>query len=260
MSSLRQLFEEAMMYEKKKKGASGLKTNKQIIAFRSKKAGDGSFKGNPWHAGKTGRFTKFKREQDQTASFGVNTGSKYRRYGKTWKQVTKDCGSDKSTPETGIKGNPAGRTPKGSPQRSAINVWSKGPSPKRGNCTTDSFGPGLGKGTPEGKKQALNLQGTDKEKDEKEKKKQQRPGGRKKGAAVTASYDSDDLFLSRLFEGGEQQHPLAYVDGAREASREALEALYAMPNADDYDEVVEAAEHLDYAAQLLDYEEGYDED
>lgn len=240
MSTLRHLFEEAL--------AEDAKDDSEIKAFRMKKAGDGSFKGNPWHAGKTGRFTKFKREKEQTASFGVNTGSKYRRKGQTWDLVTKDCGSDGST-EDDPEGDPSGMTPNGSPQRSA-NVYSKGPSAKRGTCSANAFGGGKGVGTPEGRKQIQNLiKG----------KAAAGAGGRKakKGAKQAAYYnpafvEAQELFMARLMEGAET-HPLEHVDYARNAIQEALQALISMPDAEDYDEIVESAEALAEIDEFLDY-------
>jgi hypothetical protein len=251
MSSLRELFQEALVNEDSKTGGAPSK-NPQIRSFVAKKksqpkgkAGAG-YKGNPWHAGKTGRFTKYNREKDQVMSLGVGTGNKYRKAGGKWDQITTNCGSDDSNETTGIKGKSKGRSSK--------NPYSKGPDPERGTCMTNGKGGGKGVGTPEGKEQILNLIRA-KKKAEKGKGK-----GQKGAAAIASSYDSDDLFLARLFEGGDNQHPLNYVDGARGAANNALEALYAMPDGEDYDEVVEAAEHLSYVADLLDYEEGYDEE
>ena len=79
--------------------------------------------------------------------------------------------------------------------------------------------------------------------------------GAKVGAYEPAYIESaENLFLSRLMEG-QETHPLEHVEFARNSMKEALDALISMPGAEDFDEIVESAEGLASIIDFLDYDE-----
>ena len=272
MSSLRDLFEESILQEAPgdlyKKGMDG------IIGYRKRLKAGGQWKGgplgpggekvgkrspNPYHDA-LGRFTNLGKtgsKSPRSVSFGKGAARVALRGRKVTKEIT-GTGDDVG------RGSGSGK-PRRSNKTGGYQSTGRANEPsgdrvlaRTGSTKSQSGDEGLAH-VPELEriKHLRNLwPNFGKGKAKKGKPKAQRGKGKK---ALAASFDSDDLFMNRLLEG-DQEHPLAYVAGALGSAQEALEMLYDMPGGDEYEEVVEAAEHLKYATQLLHYEEGFDED
>lgn len=286
MSTLRKLFEEALMEKKKGPPGTFKRGYTDVVSYINDKRAKGDFKGNPWHDSVTGRFSS--NDGDIALRGGsMSMGDKFRKAKKSgkgakWKNTTDGAGRNSGSGK--YFSTTFGRQKK-----------SRGPSPNRvlahsGKLRKDGGSkPGY---SDEKQDQLANLVGPQraaeifaKKKAGATKKEQGRlaaagkgltaprkvvkrgASNRKKGKRGSAGGDmayggsmaygeAEDLFMNRLLEGSSQdEHPLSKIDRARFAVAEALEALADVPDAEDYEEIMESAEALAQVWDSLNYED-----
>jgi hypothetical protein len=263
MSTLRQLFEEAL--------------TEKIGSFDNNLANVQGYqktliKGGQWHGAPLAADGKHQGKRtpnpyhDELGKFSQKDDATSMSWGRGLRKAKMDGGEPSDTSKKAGRTSGSGKIYTSNKTKGYRAVaWAKGPSPDRVLARTGKTrANSLPMASPSAaKKHLLNLiKGKGKvniKAARKAKAAAAGAGGRKakKSAQAAAAYnpafaEASELFMARLMEGAET-HPLEHVDYARNAIQEALQALISMPDAEDYDEIVESAEALAEIDEFLDY-------
>jgi hypothetical protein len=222
MSTLRQLFEEALT----EKVGSFDNNLANVQGYQKALIKGGQWKGKPLAADGKHKGKKTPNPyHDELGKFSQKDDATSTSWGRGLRKAKMDGGTPSDTSKSAGRDSGSGKFYKSNKTGGYRSIGkARGPSPDRVLART-------------GKTRANSLP----------------MGSAQQAAAYNPAFaEAQELFMARLMEGAET-HPLEHVDFARNAIQEALQALVSMPDAEDYEEIVESAEVLAAVAEFLDY-------